>query len=274
MVNNGALIVRNASTPVSLSRISGSGSLVQSGAARTTLTGTAVTYTGTTTVAKGTMALRSGATLLHSKAIRLASPASRLDAGPAGLRVATTLTGRGTVQGAVTNEGLVTGGLTVSGAYTQRPKGELVLRDKPLRVTGAVRLAGELDLSAAGTRPARKVTVLDHKGRSRTTGTFSGLAEGAELKLADTTYRISYRGGDGNDVVLSATIANSSPATAARPRSASGAAATDTRNAGAATSGLGWWPYVLAVGLLLGLMIPAAKRRRGASRRSGRHAAH
>ncbi|WP_169786266.1 hypothetical protein [Streptomyces yerevanensis] len=38
--------------------------------------------------------------------------------------------------------------------------------------------------------------------QSTTSGTFKGLKEGAKLKVGKTEYRISYRGGDGNDVVL------------------------------------------------------------------------
>ncbi|WP_030602669.1 autotransporter-associated beta strand repeat-containing protein [Streptomyces fulvoviolaceus] len=275
VVNNGSLVLNNTGKALSLPRISGSGSLTQAGAATTTLTGSAVSYTGTTTVSKGTLALRQGATLSRSKAIRLTSSGSRLDAGTAGLRVATTtsLSGKGTVKGAVTNDGVVAGGLTVSGAYTQSAKGELVLRDRPLKVTGAVRLAGDLDLSAAGTDPARRITVLNHTGSSKTTGTFTGLKQGAKLKLADTTYRISYRGGDGNDVVLTAATASPSPS-ATRSTESSGAVAADTRIENTASSGLGWWPYVLSVGLLLGLVVPATLHRRSSRRGGGRHAAH
>ncbi|KUO19198.1 autotransporter [Streptomyces dysideae] len=274
VVNNGSLVLNNVSKPLTLSRIGGSGSLTQTGAATTTLTGSAVTYTGTTTVKKGTLSLRGGATLARSKAIRLTSAKSRLDAGTSGLRVTATLTGKGTVKGSVTNDGVVAGGLTVSGAYTQSAKGELVLRDRPLKVTGAVRLAGDLDLAAAVSKPARKITVLNHTGGAKTTGTFTGLKEGAKLKLGDTTYRISYRGGDGNDVVLTAVTASSpSPSAATRSEPKSGAAATETRTANTASSGLGWWPYVLSLGLLLGLVVPAMRRRRGGRRGGGRHAA-
>ncbi|MFI6015806.1 autotransporter-associated beta strand repeat-containing protein [Streptomyces sp. NPDC051243] len=275
VVNNGSLVLNNTSRPLALSRISGSGSLTQSGAATTTLTGSAVTYTGPTTVKKGTLALRDGATLAGSRAIRLTSAKSRLDVGTSGLRVGTgkSLSGKGTVKGAVTNGGVVATGLTVSGGYTQSAKGELVLRDGPLKVTGAVRLAGDLDLaSAAGaTEPARSVTVLDHQGSARTTGAFTGLKEGARLRLDKTTYRISYRGGDGNDVVLTATATPPSPT----PRTAADPAASPgTTTAGAGADGLGWWPYVLAAGLLLGLAVPATRLGRGRGRRrGGRHAA-
>ncbi|GAB2716529.1 hypothetical protein GCM10027072_06270 [Streptomyces bullii] len=258
---------------MTLSRVSGSGTFTQSGAATTTLTGGAVTYTGTTTVTKGTLALRDGATLVRSRAIRLTTAGARLDTGTAGLRVATTLGGRGTVRGAVTNDGVVAGGLTVDGGYTQSRKGTLVLGGKPLKVTGPVRLAGELDLSAAGRgsrgRPARQITVLDHAGHTRATGTFTGLKEGAPVKLADTTYRIGYRGGDGNDVVLTAvTMPDSSPTPRGTP--ASGAATPRTTGT-AADEGFGWWPYALGLGLLGAMVVPVA--RRGARAGRGRHAA-
>ncbi|CAM5514411.1 Autotransporter OS=Streptomyces aurantiogriseus OX=66870 GN=GCM10010251_48080 PE=4 SV=1 [Streptomyces aurantiogriseus] len=273
IVNNGTLVVRNTRKPISLSQLGGSGSLVQSGAATTTLTGSAVTYTGTTTVKKGTLALKDGATLANSRAVKLTSAGARLDTGGSALRVTSTLSGKGTVKGSVTNEGVVAGGVTVTGDYTQDAQGELVLRDAPLKVAGKVRLAGSLDLSAAGVDPARKITVLDHTGHAAVTGTFEGLKEGGEVKLADTVYRISYRAGDGNDVVLTAVSA--SPSAAVHGQGSSGAATAETRSASAAASeGFGWWPYVLAAGMLGGLMVPVTWRMWGVRRRGGgRHAA-
>jgi autotransporter-associated beta strand protein len=266
LVNDGSLVLRNTSRPLALSRVGGSGSLTQSGAATTTLTGGAVTYTGPTTVSRGTLALRGGATLAHSESIRLTSAGARLDTGRSGLRVATTLTGKGTVEGAVTNDGTVTTGLTVNGAYAQGRKGSLVLRDRPLTVTGPVRLAGDLDASAApGNTP--EITVLDHRGETRTSGTFTGLKEGARVKLADTSYRLTYRGGDGNDVVLTAATSpsHSAPTPSAPTRAT-------PRSAGASDgAGFGWWPYALGSALIISLAVPMAARR-GRGRRRGRHA--
>ncbi|MFD5338425.1 autotransporter [Streptomyces hawaiiensis] len=266
LVNDGSLILRNTSRPLTLSRIDGSGSLTQSGTATTTLTGGAVTYTGPTTVSRGTLALRGGATLAHSRSIRLTSAGARLDAGRSGLRVETTLTGKGTVSGTVTNHGTVTTGLTVNGPYTQTPKGSLVLRDRPLTATGRVRLAGALDASAVS-GAAREITVLDHKGEARTSGTFTGLKEGARLKLAGTTYRISYRGGDGNDVVLTPDRAPGPSPTASAP------SAVTPRSAGASEhAGFGWWPYALGSALVISLAVPVAARRGRGGRGRGRHA--
>ena len=283
VVNNGSLVLNNTVKSATLSRIGGTGSLTQAGAATTTLTGSAVTYTGTTTVKKGTLALRSGATLARSKAIRLTSAGAKLDVGTAGLRVATTLSGKGTVKGSVTNQGEVTGGLAVTGDYTQSAKGRLALRDRPLSVSGKAGLAGKLDVSGVGAEPPRKIRVLDHKGGAKTTGAFTGLPEGAEVKLADTTYRISYRGGDGNDVVLTAATAAARASASAHADAASpgaGAEITTANASSAGDSGPGWWPYALTVGLLTvalltGLAVPVARRRgRLGGRRGGRHAAH
>ncbi|WP_329326124.1 autotransporter [Streptomyces luteogriseus] len=267
LVNDGALVLHNTSRPLTLSRLAGSGSLTQAGTATTTLTGGAVTYTGPTTVSTGTLALRGGATLAHSKAIRLTSTRAKLDAGRPGLRVATTLTGKGTVSGAVSNDGTVTTGLTVNGPYTQSPKGSLVLRNKPLTVTGRVRLAGDLDVSSAP-RDAPEITVLDHRGEARTSGTFTGLKEGARLELADTVYRLTYRGGDGNDVVLTPDRApHPSPTPSSAP------SAVTPRSADAASHlGFGWWPYALGSALIISLAVPVATRRVRGGRRGGRHA--
>lgn len=270
IVDDGTLIVRNTTTPVSLARVDGVGGLTQSGAATTTLTGGEVSYTGPTTVTKGTLALTSGATLAHSKAIRLTSAGARLDVRTTGLRVSTSLSGKGTVRGAVVNDGEVAGALTVTGDYTQGAKGTLVLRDKPLKVTGAVRLAGDLDLSAAGTGPAREIRVLDHTGRARTTGAFSGLREGATVALADTTYRISYRGGDGNDVTLKAVPKHR---TAAPSPATSGAASVKNSSAvGDSEDANSWWPLLLAP-LLAALAVPVVRRSRSRRRGGRRHAA-
>lgn len=286
VVNDGSLVVRNTSRALVLSRISGGGSFTQSGAATTTLTGSGVTYGGSTTVTKGTLALRGGATLAHSKAVRLTAAGARLDVGSAGLRVGTTLTGSGTVKGSVTNEGVVADGLTISGSYTQAAKGELVFRGRPLKVGGAVRLAGALDLSSLGAASgsARTITLLNHTGRAKTAGAFSGLKEGTTLKLGSTAYRITYRGGDGNDVALTAVAKSGSPTAGSGARPGAGAVSGSVAAAGASTdsvstaagTGLGFWPYAMAVGLLAGLMIPATRKVRGPGngrRRGGRHSA-
>lgn len=82
--------------------------------------------------------------------------------------------------------------------------------------------------------------------------------------MGKTKYRISYRGGDGNDVVLTATTA--SPSATARPAAESAVPkAARTQNA-ADESPIprAWWLVAAALGLLATLMIPVTRRRRGA----------
>ncbi|MBA4861602.1 autotransporter-associated beta strand repeat-containing protein [Streptomyces sp. PSKA54] len=279
VVDNGALVLRNTAKPLVLSKISGSGSLTQSGAATTTLSGD-VTYTGTTTVTKGTLALAGNTTLARSKAIRLTASGARLDvrkAAGGGLRVGRSLTGKGTVAGSVTNEGRVEGALTITGDYAQGADGELAVRTggKPLKVGGRVKLAGKLDVTAGkgeGEKPAGKITLLSHTGKAKTTGAFAGLREGARVKVAGTEYRISYRGGDGNDVVLTKAKARASATPSATARSDNAPLAAETaKDDGDSTRA--WWPLTLIPLLLGGLLFPAFRRRRAQRRGGGRHAA-
>ncbi|WP_128380609.1 autotransporter [Streptomyces cavernae] len=269
IVNDGTLVVRNTATPVALSRLGGSGSLTQSGAATTTLTGSAVTYTGTTTVTKGTLALRSGASLSRSRAIRLTAPGARLDPGTAGLRVTNSLTGKGTVKGSVTNAGKTSGPLTVTGDYMQRSDAQLTVGERPLKVGGDLRLAGRLTVSPR-TKSAETITLVDHGGRAKTTGTFTGLREKAELRVAGTAYRISYRGGDGNDVVLTAKAAKKKQGAAAATSATTTAAAAKKAALDETGNSRPWWPIAAAPALLCLLLLPLLKKR---GRRGGRHAA-
>jgi hypothetical protein len=72
-------------------------------------------------------------------------------------------------------------------------------------VTGMVTLNGAtLQLNSVFT-PAlgSSFTIIKNDGTDAVVGTFAGLAEGATLTVNGTTYTISYKGGDGNDVTLS-----------------------------------------------------------------------
>jgi len=49
-------------------------------------------------------------------------------------------------------------------------------------------------------------TIIDYLSSGAVTGTFNGLAEGATFTSGGTQFRITYAGGDGNDVVLTALV--------------------------------------------------------------------
>jgi hypothetical protein len=56
-----------------------------------------------------------------------------------------------------------------------------------------------------------KFTIIDNQAAGAVTGTFSGLAEGAQFTVDGITFSITYTGGTGNDVVLTALTAGSAP---------------------------------------------------------------
>lgn len=84
-----------------------------------------------------------------------------------------------------------------------------------INVTGTVTLgSGTLDVILhGGFKPTngQKFTIIANDGSDAVSGTFTGLAEGATFTDEGVTYRISYVGGDGNDVQL--TVGASSPDT-------------------------------------------------------------
>ena len=81
---------------------------------------------------------------------------------------------------------------------------------------GSLTLAGTLDLtdSTVSPQPNSSFTIIDNQFTAVIAGAFNGLAEGATVSVNGVPMRISYVGGDGNDVVLvtlatlSATLVN------------------------------------------------------------------
>ena len=77
-----------------------------------------------------------------------------------------------------------------------------------LKVTGTVTLGGAtLDLSLLGDfipSIGDVFRIIDNDGADAVSGIFAGLAEGARLSIGGRLLSITYHGGDGNDVVLSA----------------------------------------------------------------------
>ena len=78
-------------------------------------------------------------------------------------------------------------------------------------MTGTVNLGGaalEGDvLSGFVPSVGNSFTIVDNDGTDAVAGTFAGLAEGAKFLIDQRAMTITYHGGDGNDVVLTATAA-------------------------------------------------------------------
>src|SRR3954451_21150966 len=74
-----------------------------------------------------------------------------------------------------------------------------------LKVTGAVHLSGvTVDVSIPSGAPStgQTFTIIDNDGADAVSGTFKNLPEGARVNVGPYPFRITYQGGDGNDVVL------------------------------------------------------------------------
>src|SRR5262249_6591920 len=74
-----------------------------------------------------------------------------------------------------------------------------------LRVTGAgstVSLGGTLNVQVGFVPAGQSVTLINNSGPGPIAGTIPGPREGALVRAGGTKFRLSYRGGDGNDVVL------------------------------------------------------------------------
>src|SRR5678815_99286 len=73
-----------------------------------------------------------------------------------------------------------------------------------LVVLGTVSLANpvlEVSLSLNPPLAGEQFTLIDNDGSDAVTGTFAGLPEGSVFTADNESFRISYAGGDGNDVV-------------------------------------------------------------------------
>ena len=183
-----------------------SGSLTVDGAGTLVLTG-ASTYTGPTEVKAGTL-------VVNGSIVSPVSVGSGATLGGSGSTGTVTIEAGGTLSpgnspgilstkdlslaaGAVLKEEI---GGTASGQFDQ------------LRVVGSVSLNGaKLDaLSFGGFASARgnSFVIIDNDGTDAVQGTFAGLAEAATVNLGARSLRISYHGGDGNDVVLTDVTGN------------------------------------------------------------------
>ncbi|MBL0141946.1 MAG: IPTL-CTERM sorting domain-containing protein [Betaproteobacteria bacterium] len=140
-------------------------------------------------------------------------------AGPVTVGAGAQLGGTGTIGGPVAvNAGgtiapglspgiLSTGDLNLAGIAAIEIQGAaLGTQYDNLNVTGTVTIAGgTLSLSGAYAPALGDVfTIISNDGADAVTGTFAGLAEGATIVFNGVTLRISYIGGTGNDVTLSA----------------------------------------------------------------------
>ncbi len=235
------LAVSVADAPATLTLggvIDGAHGLTKSGVGTADLTA-ANTYTGATTVGAGTL-LIDGAQ---------AGSAVTVNAGA-------TLGGVGTVGGITGSGGIVSPGdggpgiLTDSGALTLSASSSFSV---PINGTTAgtgysqLQAAGPINLGNAalvvtvgGTAPIanEQYTLIHNTGGAAITGTFAGLPEGATKTFNNQTFRISYAGGTGHDVVLTHLVTTSTTISSSTQTTTFGTVVTFTAHV-AAVGGTG-----------------------------------
>lgn len=112
---------------------------------------------------------------------------------------------------------LNTGDLTLlsTATYTFEVGGKTACTEyDQIKVTGSVAVDGTLSLAIVNSfKPVigQKYVIISNDAFDAVTGTFTGLAEGATITSGSYSFKISYVGGDGNDVEL--TVLAGAPAT-------------------------------------------------------------
>ncbi|MEQ8587316.1 MAG: DUF4347 domain-containing protein [Thalassobaculaceae bacterium] len=163
----------------------GAGSITQSNSSASTFSGT-LSGSGTYTVASGSTLTGTGT---YSMAVTIQSGGTIAPGNSPG----TVSTGNLTLSSGSTASMELNG--TVAGTGHDQ-----------IAVTGTVTVSGAMLNVALGYTPTvgDSYTLIANDGVDAVTGTFSGLAEGASFSAGGYSFRISYAGGTGNDVVLTA----------------------------------------------------------------------
>lgn len=205
-LGSGTLTIAGTSSSSFTGVIGGSGGVTLSGAGQTLILSGPSNATGTLTdnggqlVVAGATATWPGAVVVNSGGLGLASGATvgpvTVNSGgqvtPGGGGTATANTGNLTFASGGVYHALLNG--TGAGSFSRlNVAGSVVLGSATLSVTPSTTFA-------AGTQ----FLIIDNDGVDPVTGTFLGLAEGATFSAGGQSYSITYVGGTGNDVVLTA----------------------------------------------------------------------
>jgi fibronectin-binding autotransporter adhesin len=209
ILSGGTLSVGTTAATTTFSGVvSSTGNLVKS-TGTLTLTGTN-TWTGTATVTNGGVLIVDGS----------------ITAAPTTVSSGGTLAGTGSVAG-ITSAGQVSPGdngpgtLLSNGNVVLQPGGTLSVelngtapgsQYDVLSVHGTISLGSTLSVASGFAPPTgTQFTIINNDGVDPVVGTFAGLPEGATVFAGTQAFRVTYTGGDGNDVVLTAIVSTNVP---------------------------------------------------------------
>lgn len=196
----GTLTVSQAAAGTFSGDVSGSGNLVKTGAGTLTLSG-GNSLTGTTTVSAGTLNVTGGI----GGAVSVASGATLT--GACSISGALSVASGGTLAPGGSPGTVASGNLTLAAgsALNAEVNGSTPGTDyDQLAVTGTVDVSGANLTTTFGfaSTVGDSFVLVANDGVDAVTGTFAGLSEGATISSGGRSYRISYAGDDGNDIVL------------------------------------------------------------------------
>lgn len=172
-------------------------------------------FSGAVNVTQGTLFVDDASSLSSASAVTVASGAFLK--GNGGVSSATIQSG-GTVAPGHSPGCITASSMTINGTYNTEIGGTTACTEyDQLQVSNSVDVSnGTLQVSfvngfGSSASVGQTFTIINNSGSNPVTGTFAGLPEGGTFTSGGVTFRISYQGGNGNDVVLTVV----SPASAA-----------------------------------------------------------
>jgi hypothetical protein len=201
IVDDGTLVIRNATTPAQIGVIGGTGSLIQEGSAATTLSGSTA-YSGLTTIAKGTLALGPAASLGSSSGVTLNSAGTALDLTRAGAVSVRQLAG---VSGSTVRLG--SGALTVATSGAARYGGSIVSTaggGVKTTGTGTLTLTGRVATASGSWRLKQGTLALGPKATMRVRALTQDPGETLSVELGAASGSASRAAAHGNRPVITA----------------------------------------------------------------------
>jgi autotransporter-associated beta strand protein len=209
-LGGGTLTIAGDKSTAYDSSIDGTGSIIKKGSGTLTLGAPGTlsgNFGGTMSVVSGTLVLNEGrpgtAAQLFGGTLAGSGPIGTLNVPGAGTIAPGATTTQGTPAIFYTGDATLNDRTTLSLDLTGLNPGT---ENDQLGVKGTVTLGNAtLDLKLApGFAPAagQSFVLVNNDGTDAVSGTFSGLPEGAYFVLNGQTFRITYAGGTGNDVVL------------------------------------------------------------------------